>query len=433
MGLIFKSKKEKQEDKELKQYLDELDRIEDEVLSEEEKKRKEEEKGNPVIQLLNIFDDDPEDKELKKYMTPKQLEQEQSDKNYAKLTIIIASFVMIICTVGAGLLSYIYYFNNQNDLNRVYKFDILDYYQDRYGSSTKLNDINYICYDVKDEEGHTKQECTDIIYSRNTDNKVIMLHNNEYADNISISSYYDDYNKYLDEINPNLDIIWHNVLLSDKDYYHDFYQYEDYINVMPANSTFNTLLKDNKLNIVDVVMYQGTLNEDNIKNLLTKLADDSIFIFIKSNVGSPINMKVFTKNNSFDIPVVGQSYPIDHVVYYQLDTTKNNISGVTIAQTAAPGIKTLSDGYEFSEAYRIGTSTVRRSSKEDRSIYPEYFLVMFDNILNGDLKQFSSSNELKPDKYVNYYSLSFGGKTYIIASRGLGIGTIKKTSSGLFN
>jgi hypothetical protein len=95
MGLIFKSKKEKQEDKELKQYLDELDRIEDEVLSEEEKKRKEEEKGNPVIQLLNIFDDDPEDKELKKYLTPKQLEQEQSDKNYAKLTIIIASFVMI--------------------------------------------------------------------------------------------------------------------------------------------------------------------------------------------------------------------------------------------------------------------------------------------------------------------------------------------------
>jgi len=431
VGFIFKSK----EDKELKEYLDELDKMEDDLLSEEEKQRKAEEKNNPVIQLINVLDDDPEDKELLKYLSDKELKEIERGKRTSKFVSIIAASIMTISMVVLLSIAGMFHFNNQDELHRVTKFEIEDYYKSRYGSATKLNKLEYICY--KEEiivDGSKKQEnkCTDIVYALTNNNETIMKLGDTYADNISTSTYYKDYQDLLLATNPELDLIANQPMLSDRDFYHDFYKYIDYIKVLPANSNLNTLLKSNKLNIIDTIMYQGTINLEGMTNLLSNLTENSSFVFIKSSNGIPTNVKIMNKYEYYDIDVTGEAYPDTDVTYYQLDLAKNNIAGVSIISVAPNSIKTIDEKEEFINAYRIGTSTYRRDSK-DKGNYPSYYLVMLNNKLGTTLREFSSTNELAREKYNNYHDLNIGGKTYIVSNRALAIGTIQTKSKGIFN
>ncbi len=425
MGLIFKSKKEKQELKELKEYFDTLDKIEDEITEEEDKKRKEEEKGNPVIQMLNIIDNDPEDEELKKYMTTEQLIEEEKDKRVGKVYAISAVVIMAISVIVLVSISYIFFFNNQDDLNRVFKYDILNYYSSRYNSSTKLNKLEYVCYEEVKEDNQKEKICTDLIYALTDNNKVIMKRNDLYGDNISLTTFYDDYKTLLTDYNPDMKLLWNNPIISDKDFYINYNKFYDYINVMPANSTFNNLLKNNKLNIVDVIMYQGDINVDRMKGLLGQLDYGSEFVFIKSSEGSPVNLKVIAKDKYVDLNVIGETYPDENIVNYQFDTATNNIAGITVTKTSPDAIRPKGKDYTFESAYHINTTSVRRNYK-DKGQYPSYYLVMFNNyLLEGNIKQYNSTSETDVDKYINYHYLSFGGKTYIVAEKSIGLAKVK--------
>ena len=69
MGVFIKSKKEKQEEAELKDYLYQIEQEEKEVDAEIGK-----------IEIKDLFKKDPNEEELLKYMTEEQLEREKIEQ-----------------------------------------------------------------------------------------------------------------------------------------------------------------------------------------------------------------------------------------------------------------------------------------------------------------------------------------------------------------
>ena len=76
MGLIFKSKKEREENKQIDDYLKEYEKIEEEADKEK-------------VNVISLLQKDPLEDELKQYMSEEQLEQEKNDKKNNKIITII--------------------------------------------------------------------------------------------------------------------------------------------------------------------------------------------------------------------------------------------------------------------------------------------------------------------------------------------------------
>ena len=76
MGLIFKSKKEREEEKQIQEYIDEMDKLEAEV----DKELGEKEEKNLVLQIFNIIEKDPLEDELEDFYTKEQKQKQARDK-----------------------------------------------------------------------------------------------------------------------------------------------------------------------------------------------------------------------------------------------------------------------------------------------------------------------------------------------------------------
>jgi hypothetical protein len=425
MGVFFKSKKEKLEDQELEKYY--------KIIDEEDKKFEEENK----FTLKDFFKEDEDEKDITQYMTDEEKEEYiNSKKDIKKFTIFSISLVSVV-TIILVILTIVFIQFNKDDLHRIYKQDILDYYYKLYNEKTSIkdDDISYLCYDeVNIETKIVEEKCTNIIKAKDKNNNILMKldNSNSYADNKNIEHYYNEYNSYIKANNPNMKIIWNNPLISDVDWYHTYNQFEDYINVLPDNNNFINLLDSNKITLRDVIMYTGEFNIDSMKELINKLSDDSKIFLIETANASPINLQVITKEGLANINIVNQINLDDNIINYQLDTSINLINSVTVNKQQAQSIETLSDDYEFINAYNINVTKTRLSLDEDKSNRTEYFLLSFDSSLDdNNIKEFIHSKELKITKYSELYLLKLDTKTYVIGTDNMGIGNISYKSKGI--
>ena len=425
MGIFFKSKKDKLEEEQLEKYY--------KVLDEEEKKFEEDNK----ITLKDLFKDDEDEKDITQYMNEEEKEEYIKEKKDIKKFTIISLSVISSFVVVLGIISFVFIYMSKDDLHKIYKDEILKHYYDNYGEKTSISDsdINYICYEVQDDETRKKsEECTNIIKAKDKNNNYLMMlkDTNNYADNISIKTYYDDYNNYMRINNQSMQIIWSNPLISDIDWYYKYNQFEEYMRVLPDNNTFVSLLDSNKLTIRDVIMYQGTFNLDFMKEFINKLSDDSKIILIETANATPINLKIITKEGLAQVNIVNQINLDDNIINYQLDTNINLINSVIVNKRQAESVETLDETYNFINAYNINVTKTRINSNVDQSDKTAYYLLAFNSsIKSSNLKEYTNGKELNIDDYKELYTLEVGDITYVIGTDDIGIGNITYKSKGI--
>jgi hypothetical protein len=202
---------------------------------------------------------------------------------------------------------------------------------------------------------------------------------------------------------------------------------------MPANDTFNNLLLNKKLIINDMIMYQGDLDLEGMKQLYNYLNEDSKFVFVKMNKGIPSNVKIITYDKLIDLYVTGITYPDSGITNYQLDASVNSVSDIYIIKLNPNSIETLDSNYEFTNGYTINIERGKTYSQNKEEIYT-YYLVMFDGLINGDyMYEINGAREADPLNYKEYFSTYFGGKTFIVSNTNLSLGNKQKIQKGIFN
>ena len=406
MGLIFKSKKEREENKQIDDYLKEYEKIEEEADKEK-------------VNVISLLQKDPLEEELKQYMSEEQLEQEKNDKKNNKILIIISSSIMAVTMVIALVIILVANYNMQDDLHKITAKELKDYYNNKYGTKTSIDEIKYICYTNQDR----KEECTDIVYATTKDNHIILKKNEIIGDNNSTSSIYNSYKQDILRYIPSDKLITNNPIISYKDFYYNYYQYIDYIKVLP-NKSYSELKDSKKLTIRDFIIYQGDIDENQIKGLIDTLNSDSELVLLKLKNGMPINIKVINQSSITSIDITAQLNLDDGIINYQLDTNLNNTSTVSLIKVAGSSIKPLSDGTEFNNTYSLKIDKLRsyRDDEINRDNLPSYYLVSFNNLTDNNVIQFNGTNELKKEEYKYLYYINVSNKTYIFATDDISIG-----------
>ncbi|MBR6073219.1 MAG: hypothetical protein IKP76_02735 [Bacilli bacterium] len=406
MGLIFKSKKEREEDKQIDDYLKEYEKIEEEADKEK-------------INIFSLLQKDPLEEELKQYMSEEQLEQEKNDKKNNKILIIISSSIMAVIMVIALVIILVANYNMQDDLHKITAKELKEYYNNKYGTKTSIDEIKYICYTNQDR----KEECTDIVYATTKDNHIILKKNEIIGDNNNTSSIYNSYKQDILQYIPSDKLITNNPIISYKDFYYNYYQYIDYIKVLP-NKSYNELKDSKKLTIRDFIIYQGDIDENQIKGLIDTLNSDSELVLLKQKNGMPINIKVINQSAITSIDITAQINLDDGIINYQLDTNLNNTSTVSLIKVAGSSIKPLIDGTEFNNTFSLKIDKLRsyRDDEINRDNLPSYYLVSFNNLTDNNIIQFNGNNELKKEEYKYLYYINTSNKTYVFATDDISIG-----------
>ena len=410
MGLIFKSKKERKEDKELIEYLDDYEKLEKQVDSESDK-----------FNLLNLLDKDPNEEELKKYMTQEQIEDEERSKKVNKnLTIISVSVFVVIMAIAITIIFVINY-HAQDDLHKIYMKELKNYYNNKYNSRVSIEDIQYLCFTNADRQ----KECTDIMYAHTSDNHIIIKKNDEIGDNNSTASLYKSYKEDLLNYVTADKLIYNSPKLSYTNFYYAYYQYVDYIDVLP-NKSYEEIHSNKTLTVRDFIIYQGDIDNNSIYEYIKTFSDDSEFILLKTNKGMPVNLKVVNNRGLYSIDILNQSNLDDNIIYYQLDSNYNNTSAVNLSKVSTTSIKPLVEGSTFSDTYSFKIDKHRSSYNDDinRDVLPSFYLISINNKDNFNMIQFSGTSELAKENYKYMYYIGFSNKTYILATSDISIGNI---------
>lgn len=408
MGLIIKSKKQREEENKINKYLDEMDKLEEETNKEEKN-----------FNIVSLFEKDPVEEELKQYMSKEQLEQESRDKKNNRILIIISSSIMTITMIIALVIILVVNYNMQDDLHKITAKELKEYYNNRYGTKTSIDDIKYVCY----TNSERKEECTDIIYAKTKDNHIILKKNDLIGDNNNLTSIYNSYKQELLSIIQSDQMITNNPIISYRDFYYNYYQYIDYIKVLP-NKSYNELKANNKLTIRDFIIYQGEIDDNRIKTLIDTLNSDSEVILLKLNKGMPYSIKTITQGGIYNIDIVSQVNLDDGIINYQLDTNRNNTQTVNLIKVASSSVKPLEENEIISNTYSFTIDKLRQNNNEEiiRDLLPSYYLVSINNLSDNNVIQFNSSSELKKEEYKYLYYINSSNKTYIFANENISVG-----------
>lgn len=382
----------------------------------EELELDEEEKVN-ILELLKEKD---EDDELEQYLTAEEKAELEEDKReekklYIRIGIIFASLIVIIIA-GLGIFSYM----TQDELLKTTKPLLEEYYSDKYGKNTKIETINYIPLN--------SEENSNIITATLSDgNHIICIDDTMFGDDANLSPIKEEYRQYLASLMPGAEILGNNSFISFKDYYIDYNMYYDYIEVLPNNYNFETLMNSDKMTITDTIIYQGIFNFDNIQILASHLSDDSVLYFIRQERGLPVNLTVIKNSVTYSFDIMASLELISGITYYELDRNYNDISVLSINDVNKNDLETQADE-NITSAYQITYETNGYRSSEEQ--LPTYYLVAFKN----EKLTVNSKNSLKffsTSRYSNLYSaleiteyprltyIESGGTTYLIGEEEL--------------
>lgn len=414
--LFFKSKEEKEL---LKKMEEEEKALEREIDAEIPKEK---------VKLVDlIFDEDEEDNDLEEYMTEAEKEEMSTLQKENKRLMIICGSVLggIFITLGI----FLFFFSEavKSDLLKVTLPLMEDYYQERYNTKLNYFDINYLCKTVDN-----KEECSNIAHLTTKENRHIMaIDNKNIGDDINIEAITNEYNDYMHNHLPELDIIGNNATLSYQDYYLNYNIHADYIKALPSNMKFSDLLNTKKLTITDVIIYQGTYNYNYVKNYLNNFSSDSVIYLIGTKNGIPASLQIVAANYHYEFNITATLELDKKITYYELDRSKNNVSSLKVKHILEQDIKTLNN-YTITNAYGFEFEINRNSNRDEER--PNYFFVRLDDVTfsESNIYEFSMSSygssyeELKEDDYIPVITYRLGSSTYIISNANIGIGNIKE-------
>ena len=409
MGVFFRTKQERKEDKILKEYYDELDKME----KEEEKKDK--------IKFKDLFKKDPFDEELRSYMTPEQLEEERKDKKRVK--IINISLVVVILLIAGGIIGTTIFLSRQfaSDLDKIDKKEIISFYKKEFGTDLKVKSIDYYC---KDKE---KPECINHVVVKTDKGEEIHKVDGIIYDSIHNEYVYTAYDDYIHNINESMQLFFNNPVIADVDFNEKYNIFEESINVFPVKGDFHDLVDNNKIIISDVLIYQGELNEEAILDFLNKLNDQSKFIFIRTENATPKEVHYFSKENHIVVSITGKTKINDYFDQYTLDPNSSTNYQLSITEPILTEMKMLEENTYFSKAFEITLGKNNYGRRNNNGNFNYYILSYNGPLDQKSIKQFNKDNELVSKNYTNLYTVQFNGKTFLLCDKAVSFGTIERS------
>lgn len=422
-------KKAREEEKELKKELKEFDK--------EYEKEHPKEKADIFSLLFEKEVDDELEKELNSFLSESEKEElAQMDKENKRLTIKLG---IGAGTIAIALISLFVVLKqvNKTDLEKITIPLMQDYYLNKYGTKTNIDNINELCTYVKNEKNETEQVCSGIYVATTEDDKhIISIKNEQIGDDVSISKIKQKYQDYSLEIMNSMDIVDTSPTLSYKDYYLNYNMYYDYIEVLPSNYEFDELYNSGKLTVTDVIIYQGDFNYETVKNLLVNLSNDSMFYFIKLEKGLPINLTIVNKFGAWSANVSTSIKQNKNITYYELSRDVNAVSKLSLSEVKGSDIVLLDDTKEVKKAYSITIKTESQNSNEPKKA--SFYLLSFDSgsLSTSNLIQFKGGydndyQELSKDEYKRVITFKSGGKVYLIANTNIYIANTSHKSNWL--
>ena len=411
MGIFFKSEREKEEARIIKEYNKEMDRLEKEIKEEQKK---------DGMRIRDLFKKDPYEEDLINYMSPKEIEEEKNEKKRRKVFTISGIVLVVGIVVVTGILFGTYLYANRSDLDKIHKKEIQEYYKKEFGYDVKVDTINYMCdMRVPDEN----DDCKKNIKVVTTDNKIIYKMDGSFADNIYTSSIYDTYNEYIRSLNPSMGLFWNSPYISDIDYSDPYNMFVEGSTIFPSQVDFYTLLEGGKLVINDIFMYKDNINIEDIQAFVNKLDDNSKLAFIRSSNSNITSIDFFMKDYHENVIVAYQTNYYNKFDVYKFNPPVSNPE-INIELMNTEGIAKLTTGYDFTKAYNITINKTRRRNDEGEiSLFDYYFIVLNESISRDSIFQFKGEKEINKESYKNILMATWDGKTYILANTPLSFGT----------
>lgn len=380
-------KKNKQDDrrfyKKQKELLKRDKEIEKEVEKEykEQVKKENEEKYKGLSKKERLFSEFKEfiqdvlnNDELAELEQYKSEEEKKEDaikrKEEKRLTIrVISIFASIIIIVGVGLL--IFGEIIKSDLEKVTQPLLEDYYLKTFNEKPKLQTIKYL-----DKDKHI------VLATFKSGINVMCIDNKNIGNDSSNDKLYEDYKAYLINNMQSPNFIIHKPKLSYIPYEVEYNYYIDYIDTLPSDLTFNDMINNHSLDIVDTIVYENDINKEGIKAMLNNFGNNSKIFLIKTNSQNIIEFSAITKDKIESFDVIEEKYSKDGDTFYLFNNDINKVEFVEI--------KNLPDGYdknnnkyvnvkelEIDESYLSGVDR-----KDD--LRSSYYLIRFKKGLTYD-------------------------------------------------
>lgn len=414
----------------------ENERLEKEV-DEELKKEKEENKQKEDIWDI-IIDTDHYDDQLRQYYTEEELQEEEEFKKetkrlYFSVAGIFGGLILVI-VVGMSLLTQAV----KTDLEKITMPKMQEYLNTKYGEgSYKVNKVELICYDNEDK----KKECSDIQYALLGNDKYVYAINNEtLGDNIGKSSLLSTYQSMFKKYASATNIFNQESDLIFTDYFHDYYYNAPSHDVLPNDIPFNVLLLEKKLIVHDFVTYQGNIDFNNLKNMLSQFDSRSVIFLLKLVDGLPYELSKVTSKEYINFKITGNVSLDSGNIYYDLDKNLNAITGVSITKVADNGVTLLDEKkYGISSPIFFNINCEKRHYGHDEDTRSTITLLQSKNkrigrdsaiIFEGSSYGDANFKEIKytDSKYPFVLYLVSGNNTFIVIdSESNGVGMAYKT------
>lgn len=403
-------KKEKQKKKEDKALLKKLEEEERELGIEED---------DTKFSFKDFFDilknHDEIDEELESYLTEEEKNTYREKlKEEKRLTTIIMSVMGIIIVALIGVFIVL----NQTGTSELIKTvepAVKEYYKKNYNSKILIDETYYLKYtNEKNQNVDSKIHIT-----KTKDNKhIIGINKKNFGDDIDIKHVYEQYQEQLKTYN--IDLISSSPTISYKDYYKAYNVFYDYIKVLPKGKTYEELIDSKKLTIRDIIFYQGNINFNHFKSLLSKLSIDSKFILIENKKGIPIKLSVLSNSENYTIDITNTTEIEKGITYYELNRNINEIGEVILKNVKKSYI--VEEGYAFKNGYTIDCdSYVNKEEQKSR-----YYFFKFDTdkleLNNISFISTTATYEetytlLEEKDYPEAYFIKVGGSIYLIGTK----------------
>ena len=389
-------KKKKADDKRFlkrqKEVLKEQEKLEEEIEKQykEEVKREEAEKYKDMSKserrkkdIKEFIDDmlnNSEFEELKSEMTEEQFKEYEDNRKFEKrftlgVLIGLASFV-ILTVVGILILGEVL----KTDLEKITQPLLEEYYSNTIGDKFKMDSIKYL-----DKDKHI------VLATFDTGINVMCIDNDTIGNDSKLENTYNDYKILLNNTINGTHMIMNNPKLVYRPYLVEYNYYIDYIDVLPSSKTFNEMLDEHNLDIIDIIIYEGDINISNISNMLNNFGDNSIIYLVKMSSQNILNLSIVTKNEVKSFDVVETKFS-GNDTFYMFDNNINKIGSVEISN--------YSPGYDMTNKYYY--SNVKELKTNQVSLYGLY----------GDKDKRSNYYIIKLNKELNYDNFVVLDRTY---------------------
>jgi hypothetical protein len=265
-----------------------------------------------------------------------------------------------------------------------------EYYKNTFTEKAKIKTIRYL-----DKEKHI------VLATFTSDINLMCVDNEHIGNDVTYESIYQDYKNYLISNMQATNFIIDNPKLSYIPYLVEYNYYTDYIDTLPSDLSFKQMLNTKNLDIVDVILYEGDINKNNLMNMLGSFGDNSKLYLVKQSSQNILNLSIITKEYIKSFDVIEEKYSNDGDTFFRFNQDINKIDYVDITNYG-PGYDNDNIHYTNVKMLKLNNSYLKGAyNEEDKR--DAYFLIRLNKQFKYDkltlLSNSLSYRKLENDKY----------------------------------